>query len=385
MVLISESELPLSSLDMMKKLSLLLVLWSGRSVAKDFSHADEAPQCNDQRKMVQVSSPQKLDKVAKTTRTRSWVFEQQLIEGVDDQLLVAKCKGNSGSAGTNSNWKDCEKEGDKLHFKEKSIEVTSTYQCSSDGEDCEVRVESFTRKHFFGEQRAGAPLLMKHDGSEQVFRSIGDEPLFLVLSLKTGEIAQVPKFQPLVDKGVDPTVKLEKCEGDCDEDTDCKPGLKCFHRQNGYTFVPGCSGLGGKNTDYCFDEGNPDLPDLSIVEGSWKQNLPSGQERLDLCQGDCDMDSECKGEYVCFQRDDETPVPGCSGKGERERDYCSEPVLTDLGDEPVTEEGLGQCQGDCDNDKDCQGDLKCFKRDGLVSVPGCRGSGAIDYDYCVNQ
>jgi hypothetical protein len=307
-----------------------------------------------------------------------------LIEGVDNQQLSAECKGASGSADTNSNWKDCEKEGDKLHFKEKSIEVTSTYQCSSDGEDCEVRVESFTRKHFFGEQRAGAPLLMKHDGSEQVFTSTGDEPIHLVLNLKTGEVEQL-SLPPLVDKGKDPTVVLEKCEGDCDEDTDCKPGLKCFHRQNGYTFVPGCSGLGGKNTDYCFDEGNPDLPDLSIVEGSWKQNLPSGQERLDLCQGDCDMDSECKGEYVCFQRDDETPVPGCSGKGERERDYCSEPVLTDLGDEPVTEEGLGQCQGDCDNDKDCQGDLKCFKRDGLVSVPGCRGSGAIDYDYCVNQ
>ena len=37
--------------------------------------------------------------------------------------------------------------------------------------------------------------------------------------------------------------KLGKCQGDCDGDKQCKPGLKCFER-NGYTKVPGCEGRG---------------------------------------------------------------------------------------------------------------------------------------------
>ena len=43
---------------------------------------------------------------------------------------------------------------------------------------------------------------------------------------------------------------LELCEGDCDRDSDCKYGLKCFQR-NGYTSVPGCKGRGRKDWDYC--------------------------------------------------------------------------------------------------------------------------------------
>jgi len=34
---------------------------------------------------------------------------------------------------------------------------------------------------------------------------------------------------------------------------------------------------------------------------------------------------------------------------------------------------LGLCQGDCDNDADCEGDLECFQRDSNDPVPGCRG------------
>lgn len=44
--------------------------------------------------------------------------------------------------------------------------------------------------------------------------------------------------------------KLGKCQGDCDSDSQCKPGLKCFQR-SGYTKVPGCEGRGKKHWDYC--------------------------------------------------------------------------------------------------------------------------------------
>ena len=33
--------------------------------------------------------------------------------------------------------------------------------------------------------------------------------------------------------------------------------------------------------------------------------------------------------------------------------------------------GLGKCSGDCDSDSDCRGDLKCFQCDGFCLVPGC--------------
>lgn len=31
------------------------------------------------------------------------------------------------------------------------------------------------------------------------------------------------------------------------------------------------------------------------------------------------------------------------------------------------------CQGDCDNDGQCEGTLKCFQRSGNEPVPGCKG------------
>jgi len=275
--------------------------------------------------------------------------------------------------------------------KDKSIELHSPSECKDD-EDCEVGVQSFTRRFVGDREHAGASVLIKHGDSEQVFEPSGDEPVSLVLSLKTGEVKLLSP-PPLVIISLEPSEKLKKCEGDCDNDAECQPGLKCFQR-DGYTPVPGCSGLGTKELDYCFDEENSTLPGLkSIREGSWGQNLPSNQQLLDLCEGDCDMDSECKEGYVCFQRDDKTRVPGCSGTGRKKGDYCAEPVLSDLGVDPeqtkrepkTDREPLGQCQGECDVDEDCEGDLECFQRQddtGLTPVPGCRGSGAHNWDYC---
>jgi hypothetical protein len=45
---------------------------------------------------------------------------------------------------------------------------------------------------------------------------------------------------------------------------------------------------------------------------------------LELCQGDCDSDDDCLGDLVCFQRNAGQPIPGCAG-GEHvsERaDFC---------------------------------------------------------------
>ena len=60
----------------------------------------------------------------------------------------------------------------------------------------------------------------------------------------------------------------------------------------------------------------------------------------------------------------------------------------------------GPCEGDCDRDDDCRNKKniagawfpltnhgfvngKCFQRDGYTPVPGCKGTGKKDWDYCI--
>ena len=96
---------------------------------------------------------------------------------------------------------------------------------------------------------------------------------------------------------------LGLCEGDCDTNKDCRDGLKCFQR-NGGDDVPGCNG--GKDnasgTDFCIRD--PDnTPPLK-----WSVTFP-----LDLCEGDCDTDDDCRDGLKCFQRNGGDEVPGCTG------------------------------------------------------------------------
>ena len=43
------------------------------------------------------------------------------------------------------------------------------------------------------------------------------------------------------------------------------------------------------------------------------------------------------------------------------------------------------CSGDCDQDSDCAEGLQCFQRDGVQAVPGCSGRGVPNFDYCYNS
>ena len=48
---------------------------------------------------------------------------------------------------------------------------------------------------------------------------------------------------------------------------------------------------------------------------------------------------------------------------------------------------LGECQGDCDDDTECDGDLVCFHNTGgdEHAPPGCSGTATTNWDYCYNQ
>ena len=65
---------------------------------------------------------------------------------------------------------------------------------------------------------------------------------------------------------------------------------------------------------------------------------------------------------------------------------CGNGKLYTHGASPTDYIPLAMCEGDCDYDSDCKGDLKCFQRDGDESVPGCEDSeyATTLYDYCVS-
>lgn len=148
------------------------------------------------------------------------------------------------------------------------------------------------------------------------------------------------------------------CTGDCDSDDDCSGELMCFQRAMGDSSqVPGCEvgGLGDMpGGDYCFDpahhvDGSPVVSATTLVPTSTaKEPLyptlqsmpipspPTSSPALVLsqlqylgrnvcnisapcqrCNGDCDSDDDCSGELICFQRStgDSSQVPGCEVGG----------------------------------------------------------------------
>ena len=142
--------------------------------------------------------------------------------------------------------------------------------------------------------------------------------------------------------------------------------------------------LSGSNVDMrfelCYGVSEPFLTDFGADPTA--SELPLG-----LCEGECDTDQDCREGLICFQRRGLTPVPGCSGVGLGEYDYCVPPapgLLIDFGaDPPASKLPFGLCEGECDTDNDCEGDLICFQRSGLTPVPGCLGDGLPSYDYCI--
>jgi hypothetical protein len=186
---------------------------------------------------------------------------------------------------------------------------------------------------------------------------------------------------------------LKECQGDCDNDSECQAGLKCFNRDKKQP-VPGCSGDKDSyaGTDFCYKPipvavPKP-VPKPVPVPVPTKATVPTKPLQfkgnngaaglLDTCEGDCDKDSECKAGLKCFQRSALQSVPGCTGdKPSWEGfDFCVKTtfplkfISKDNGPFP-----FNACEGDCDRDSDCKPGLKCFHREAtkVVPVPGCTG------------
>lgn len=76
------------------------------------------------------------------------------------------------------------------------------------------------------------------------------------------------------------------------------------------------------------DEPCTDCPPL-VIRGNNRR--PSENWPLGLCEGDCDIDSDCEGDLVCFSSQESATVPGCSGtrptrpRDDNRVDYCYNP------------------------------------------------------------
>merc|ERR1719474_1379978 len=83
-----------------------------------------------------------------------------------------------------------------------------------------------------------------------------------------------------------------------------------------------------------------------------------------------------------------TPPSGPPGPSPIGGDAQDSSNLVDLGWDPDLESGLlSECEGDCDVDEDCEGNLKCFKNGrGESNVPtGCSGIAHEEMDYCYHH
>ena len=64
-------------------------------------------------------------------------------------------------------------------------------------------------------------------------------------------------------------------------------------------------------------------------------------------------------------------------------------AVVDKGVDGCNSSPCGECEGDCDHDSQCKGDLRCFQRTSSTqTVPGCENIGYVkstgDHDYCYN-
>jgi len=222
-------------------------------------------------------------------------------------------------------------------------------------------------------------------------------------------------------------IKLGCCEGDCDRNDDCKPGLKCFKRDD-ETHVPGCLGTGLSAADYCYDpDAHPSPPTphpthppthaptphpvpapvhppvappvhppntcMTELQSSGNDGHPPDAFPLGCCRGDCDSDHDCAPGLKCFFRQDSRNIPGCLGSGKSGMDYCYDPSFNaGCGNMPLKRVGNNLehyayqcCEGDCDRNSDCAEGLICFQRRGdFAPVPGCTGHGTKGMDYCIS-
>jgi len=107
------------------------------------------------------------------------------------------------------------------------------------------------------------------------------------------------------------------------------------------SLVECCATWYGSQDDQIFcvlNPGKPQDPTVPPVNKVGDNGSPPQLFPLGLCQGDCDNDDECAGNLICHQRSRNETVPGCAGGLylDEPTDFCIDPTVP-----PVNPEGEG--------------------------------------------
>lgn len=207
-----------------------------------------------------------------------------------------------------------------------------------------------------------------------------------------------PTIQPLTFVGYDPNEPLGHCEGDCDNDQDCASGygkpMVCFGRSSTAATVPGCGNAVEHipfSVSFCaFEE---DLSTLTVTKTFAPVPAPTlapfwyvGGDLSPLDEGNDEPSHH------------PTQAPFLTSfwtTGGEQLEVLNSPTQYPSTATDVIEfvswdptELLEHCQGDCDRDIDCAGDMVCLLTTTTSggSIPGCiRGSGYVPsiVNFCV--
>ena len=137
--------------------------------------------------------------------------------------------------------------------------------------------------------------------------------------------------------GDNPSIKLGRCEGDCDSDSDCRGALICHQRNDGER-TPGCYGAVPVSDDFCYESTasctfGGDTVDISKLTpyhnlGNNPHQLASDPPtKLSLCEGHCRGDTDCGENLICHQRSLGEITHGCSGDAPVNMNFCFDPEL----------------------------------------------------------
>ena len=168
-----------------------------------------------------------------------------------------------------------------------------------------------------------------------------------------------------------------ECVGDCNTDAQCAGSLQCFQRP-GLTAIPGCQGRGDSGKDYCAMNNAvsttpaPDRTPRPTPEGRRPTPNPTPPPFNTFA-------TRAPSQAPRPTQNDKRPTPNPTPQPVFD---SSAMLLQDRGDECSERRPCGECVGDCDNDSQCAGVLRCFFRINLEDVPGCAGRGTVGRDYC---
>ena len=169
---------------------------------------------------------------------------------------------------------------------------------------------------------------------------------------------------------VNQTAGLNLCQGICQGNTDCSDGLVCYRRNLGES-VPYCifDDVNVQESalllDFCTLPPTPQPTSAPTLSPTPEPTLPPTPRPTP---------------FPTTRAPTPWPTPG----------KPEDAIVQFLGNPPPQD--LKRCEGDCDSDSDCEGNLVCYQRGPGDEIPGCTfstfwGSFPIsdDTDVCVDR